>query len=97
MLWVKEVRGGPNLAEREKEDFEAILHSQKSSWHHHDRETHGLDSGIDENTSLDDVKAPNVFERAKEEFQALAQVFHHKKEAHSATHDIRLEIIISFF
>ncbi|XP_027338355.1 uncharacterized protein LOC113852322 [Abrus precatorius] len=28
---------------------------------------------------MDDVKAPNVFERAKEEFHALAHMFHHRK------------------
>nr|KYP62263.1 hypothetical protein KK1_016790 [Cajanus cajan] len=46
---------------------------------YHNRETHGLHSGIDENSSMDDVRAPNVFERAKEEIQALVQVLHHKK------------------
>ncbi|CAI8589816.1 unnamed protein product [Vicia faba] len=66
---------GPNLVEKAKEEFEAILHP-----HHH--------SDIDENTLLDDVKAPNVFERAKEEFQAIAQVFHHNKDE-ASTHDIR--------
>ncbi|KAE9608141.1 hypothetical protein Lal_00003707 [Lupinus albus] len=61
------------------EDFECILHPQKSP-SYHNRETHGLHNGIDDNTSLDEVKGPNLFERAKEEFQAIAQVFHHKKE-----------------
>ncbi|XP_058767126.1 uncharacterized protein LOC131640755 isoform X1 [Vicia villosa] len=78
---------GPNLVERAKEEFEAILHPHKSSSNHH-RETHGLNSDIDENTLLEDVKAPNVFERAKEEFQAIAQVFHHNNEK-ASTHDIR--------
>ncbi|TKY72814.1 hypothetical protein E2542_SST01559 [Spatholobus suberectus] len=63
--------------ERAKQESKAILHPQKC---YHDRETHGLHSGIDENTSMDDVRAPNVFERAKEEFQALAEVFHHRKK-----------------
>jgi hypothetical protein len=79
----------PNVFERAKEEFEAILHSQKSSSHHH-RETHGKNSDIDENTSVDDVKAPNVFERAKEEFEAIAQVFHHNN-VEASTHDIRLK------
>ncbi|MED6132903.1 hypothetical protein PIB30_023160 [Stylosanthes scabra] len=70
-----------------KEHVDAKLNSEKSTWHYHhhhnqSRETHGMNDRIDENTSLDDVKAPNVFERAKEEFQALSQVFHQKKEAH---------------
>lgn len=36
---------------------------------------------IDENTPLADVKAPNVFERAKEEIEALVQTIHRKKES----------------
>lgn len=64
-------------------------HCNKHSSHHHNRESHGLNSDIDENTSVDDVRAPNVFERAKEELQALAEVFHHKKRA--PTSDIRLK------
>jgi len=68
--------GASNFPERAK-------HSE-----HQNRETHGLNSGIDENTSMDDVRAPNVFERAKEEFQALSEVFHHKKKV--PTSDIRL-------
>jgi hypothetical protein len=39
---------------------------------------------------VDDVKAPNVFERAKEEFEAIAQVFHHNN-VEASTHDIRLK------
>ncbi|QHO01322.1 hypothetical protein HN51_036054 [Arachis hypogaea] len=69
-----------------KEEVDAKVHSEKSTCHHHrnhSRETHGVNNCIDENTSLDDVKAPNLFERAKEEFQALAQLFHQKKEAHA--------------
>ncbi|KAL1363738.1 hypothetical protein HN51_011934 [Arachis hypogaea] len=69
-----------------KEEVDAKVHTEKSTCHHHhihSRETHGVNNCIDENTSLDDVKAPNVFERAKEEFQALAQLFHQKKEAHA--------------
>ncbi|KAK7411919.1 hypothetical protein VNO78_03363 [Psophocarpus tetragonolobus] len=67
----------PNLAEREnQESMDPNKHSS-----HHKKETHGLNNDIDENTSIDDVRAPNVFERAKEEFQALAEVFHHKKKA----------------
>ncbi|CAJ1975791.1 unnamed protein product [Sphenostylis stenocarpa] len=69
--------GAPNLPERAKRS------------EHHQRETHGLSCGMDEKTSVDDVRAPNMFERAREEFQALAEVFHHKKKVH--TSDIRDE------
>jgi len=41
MQFVKEVRA--YLVEKVKEEFEAILHPQKSSSHHH-RETHGMNS-----------------------------------------------------
>ncbi|KAG4946523.1 hypothetical protein JHK82_042593 [Glycine max] len=78
--------GAPNLAERAKQE---TMRPNKHSSHHHNRESHGLNSDIDENTSVDDVRAPNVFERAKEELQALAEVFHHKKRA--PTSDIRDE------
>ncbi|CAL0320287.1 unnamed protein product [Lupinus luteus] len=73
-----------NMPERAIEEIECIVHSQKCP-PHLNRETHGLHNGIDENTPLDEVKGPNLFERAKEEFEAIAQVFHHKKEA--STHD----------
>lgn len=82
------------MAERAKEEFEGLLHSQKSPCHHN-KETHGLHNyDINDNTPLDDVKAPNVLERAKEEFQALAHVFHHKKEA--PTYDGRLKYKYSY-
>ncbi|MED6121599.1 hypothetical protein PIB30_031704 [Stylosanthes scabra] len=75
-----------------KEHVDAKLNSEKSTCHYHhhhnqSRETHGMNDCIDENTSLDDVKAPNVFEGAKEEFQALSQVFHQKKEAHDTRNE----------
>ncbi|CAI9100617.1 OLC1v1037750C1 [Oldenlandia corymbosa var. corymbosa] len=62
--------------ERTKEEFDD---AQKNPFHHH-KETHGLRSDIDEQTSISDVKAPNVFERAKEEFEAIVEAVHPKKE-----------------
>ncbi|XP_010047543.2 uncharacterized protein LOC104436465 isoform X1 [Eucalyptus grandis] len=62
----------PRAIQRPKED--------DKSPHHH-RETHGRRKDIDENTPLSDVKAPNVFERAKEEIEALVQTIHLKKES----------------
>lgn len=37
----------------------------------HNRESHGADDGINENTPLEDVKGPSIFQRIKEELQAL--------------------------
>lgn len=45
------------------------------------RETHGRRKDIDENTTLDAVRAPNVFERAKEEVEAIIQTIHPRKES----------------
>ena len=42
------------------------------------KETHGRRIDIDENTPLDEVKAPNVFERVKEEIEALVQTIQAK-------------------
>lgn len=52
---------------------------EKAPKHH--KETHGSRKDIDDNTPLDDVRAPNVFERAKEEFEALIQTIHPKKDS----------------
>ncbi|WOH11429.1 hypothetical protein DCAR_0830915 [Daucus carota subsp. sativus] len=49
--------------------------------HKHRRETHGRSDDFDANTPIDDFKGPNVFERAKEEFEALIDTIHHKKES----------------
>ncbi|XP_038991486.1 uncharacterized protein LOC120114763 [Hibiscus syriacus] len=62
--------------ERDYSDKEQTKHDQpengneKSSNHHH-KETHGRNDDIDETTPLNEVKAPNVFERAKEEIEAI--------------------------
>ncbi|XP_020598364.1 uncharacterized protein LOC110037956 [Phalaenopsis equestris] len=46
----------------------------------HDNETHGTSDDIDEKTPIDKVKGPNLFERAKEEIEALVEAVHPKKE-----------------
>lgn len=49
----------------------------------HDKETHGRSEDIDENTSPEKVKAPNLIERAKEEVEALVEAIHpHPKKHH---------------
>lgn len=65
--------------EKAKEKIEKMLHHGKSSPRHH-KETHGMSNDIDENTPIDEVKAPNVFERAKEEIEAVLQTINPKKE-----------------
>lgn len=48
----------------------------------HDKETHGMRNDINENTPIDKVKGPNVFERAKEEIEAIVEAIHSKREPH---------------
>lgn len=62
----------------------------EKSPHNHHKETHGMRNDIDDNTPLSDVKAPNMFERAKEEIEAFVQTIHPKKE--SQAHQKRLDI-----
>ncbi|KAK9026972.1 hypothetical protein V6N11_066823 [Hibiscus sabdariffa] len=54
-----------------------VLHHEKSPNHHH-KETHGRNDDIDETTPLNEIKAPNVFERAKEEIEAIVGTIHPK-------------------
>ncbi|CAH9118473.1 unnamed protein product [Cuscuta europaea] len=54
----------PNINEKAKKEV------------HHDKETHGRSGEIDENTPLDEIKGPNVFERAKEEIEAVVEAIH---------------------
>ncbi|XP_010539396.1 PREDICTED: uncharacterized protein LOC104813494 [Tarenaya hassleriana] len=61
-------------------------HKEKPNSHrhvHHHKETHGRSDDIDENTPVDEVKGPNVFERAKEEIEAIVDVIRPKKEKES--------------
>lgn len=69
-----------NIFVKAKEDIKSIIHHDKSKHHHHDKETHGRSDDIDENTPSSEVKGPNVFERVKEEFEAVIEAIHPKKE-----------------
>ena len=62
-------------AESHKKDKEGSLQEIKT----HTNETHGTSTDISENTPVDKVKGPNVFERAKEEIEAIAEAIHPKK------------------
>lgn len=59
------------------------MQKEKSPPRHH-KETHGMSDDIDVNIPISEFKGPNVFERAKEEFEALVQTIHPKKESDSA-------------
>lgn len=50
----------------------------------HKKETHGTSDDISENTSVEKVRGPNLFERAKEEIEALVAAVHDKMEHHSS-------------
>ncbi|XP_073298193.1 uncharacterized protein [Primulina huaijiensis] len=67
------------ISEKTKEDIESLKHIEKSAHNHH-KETHGRSDDIDENTPISEVKGPNVFERAKEEIEALIQTIHPKRD-----------------
>lgn len=47
----------------------------------HENETHGTSNDINEDTPVEKVKGPNVFERAKEEIEAIVEAIHPKKES----------------
>lgn len=66
-------------AESHKEDKDGSLQKIKT----HTNETHGTSADISENTPVDKVKGPNVFERAKEEIEAIAEAIHPKKGSDS--------------
>ncbi|KAG0493073.1 hypothetical protein HPP92_006179 [Vanilla planifolia] len=55
---------------------------EEISWHgkgKHSKETHGTSDDIDENTPIDKVKGPSVFQRAKEEIEASWKLFIQRK------------------
>jgi hypothetical protein len=45
----------------------------------HKKETHGTSDDIDEDTPIEKVKGPNIFERAKEEIEAIVEAIHPHK------------------
>ncbi|XP_019093668.1 PREDICTED: uncharacterized protein LOC109129628 [Camelina sativa] len=61
----------PNVLERVKEEIQAMGHHDEKSRSHHRKETHGTSDDIDQNTPIDDVKAPGFFQRVIEEIQAI--------------------------
>ncbi|GFP84478.1 hypothetical protein PHJA_000591700, partial [Phtheirospermum japonicum] len=66
----------PTIGVKAKEESKAVGNKP-----HHHHETHGTSYDFDENTPISEFKGPNVFERAKEEIEALVQTIHHKKDS----------------
>ncbi|KAH9611265.1 hypothetical protein KSS87_008938 [Heliosperma pusillum] len=69
----------PNLIDRAKKGFDEAFHRHKSPRHH--KETHGTSNDIDDNTPVESVKGPNVFQRVKEEVEAIVEAVHSKKDS----------------
>ncbi|XP_065850379.1 uncharacterized protein [Euphorbia lathyris] len=78
----------PNVFDRAKEEIEAHQKSNQSAEaisnrdrrHHRYSETHGRRDDIDENTGMDEIKGPSIFQRAKEEVEALFGTIHPRKK-----------------
>lgn len=60
---------------RAKDEIEKMLHINKT------KETHGQRDDIGEDTPLNEVKAPNLLERAVEEYEAFMQTINSNKES----------------
>ncbi|EEF48082.1 hypothetical protein RCOM_1047200 [Ricinus communis] len=71
------VKPSVSLIERAKEEIETIIHHDKTP--HHYKETYGRNDDIEE-TPIDEIKGPGMFQRAKEEIEAIVEAIHPKKE-----------------
>ncbi|KZV29652.1 hypothetical protein F511_00930 [Dorcoceras hygrometricum] len=80
-----------DLAGQTKEDIESLKHTEKSPHHHH-KETHGRSDDIDENTPIGQVRGPNVFERAKEEIDALIEIIHPRRDTDKVVSSQKKEV-----
>ncbi|CAL5437999.1 unnamed protein product [Camellia sinensis] len=74
------------MAESKSDPSITISDKDVKTHDRHHNESHGLRNDIDEDTPMNDVKAPNVFERMQEEIEALVQTIHPKKET-KTSHD----------
>ncbi|KAL6554946.1 hypothetical protein OROGR_006204 [Orobanche gracilis] len=77
----------PNRGVAAKEKSESLVQKQT----HHHKETHGLSDDIDATTPIDEVKGPNMFERAKEEIEALIHTIHPRKDSGNAVSSTKKE------
>ncbi|CAI0473368.1 unnamed protein product [Linum tenue] len=69
------------MAEKKPIDSQSATEGKHPNIHSpkHTTETHGTSSDIDEKTTIDEVKGPGVFQRAKEEIEALVETIHPNK------------------
>ncbi|KAJ4911192.1 hypothetical protein Rs2_05813 [Raphanus sativus] len=66
-----------DVIRKAKEEIKSLFHSKEKphGHHHHDhKETRTRSDDIDENTHVDEVKAPNVSERVEEEMEAVVVI-----------------------
>ncbi|XP_074302192.1 uncharacterized protein LOC141633661 [Silene latifolia] len=78
----EEVKKSADVKDGDQEGIEALAASlHNKSPDHHDEETHGTSDDIDENTPPEAVKGPNVFQRAKEEVEAVFEAILPKKDS----------------
>lgn len=74
------------MIRKAREELKSLFQKENPHRHHHHhhqvhhKETHGRSDDINENTPVDEVKAPNVLERAKEEIEAVIDTIHPKKD-----------------
>ncbi|KAH0896559.1 hypothetical protein HID58_046127 [Brassica napus] len=69
----KDAKKKRNMIRNAKEEIKSLFHSKEKPHrhHHHRKDSHGSSDDIDENTHVDEVKAPNVFDRSEEEIEAV--------------------------
>ncbi|KMZ73105.1 hypothetical protein ZOSMA_154G00490 [Zostera marina] len=72
----------PVAEDLDEKDNEAKKSHHHHLFHHHRHggETHGHREDVNESTSISDIKGPNVFQRAKEEVEAVVESIRHKKD-----------------
>ncbi|KAJ0246084.1 DEAD-box ATP-dependent RNA helicase [Hirschfeldia incana] len=73
----EDVKRKRDVIRKAKEEIKSLFHSkEKPHGHHHHRkeESHTRSDDIDENTQVDEEKAPNVSERVKEEIETVVVI-----------------------
>lgn len=69
-------------AESQRKEHEIFSRAKHERSPKHHKESHGTSYDIDDDTPIDSVKGPNVFQRAKEEIEAIIEAVHTKKDNH---------------
>ncbi|KAL6599325.1 hypothetical protein ACP70R_045819 [Stipagrostis hirtigluma subsp. patula] len=69
--------------EKKDESHKEVKEGNMDKMKTHKSETHGTSNDISPDTPVDKVKGPNVFERAKEEIEAIVEAIHPKKGSDS--------------